>query len=273
MSEPSHSIGIVVLAGGAGTRMGGGKSAKPFGGKSLLETTLARLLPQAQILALSGEPRSLEGLGFEVLADDSPEKLGPMAGLATALRWAKARNLSHVLTAPCDAPFLPENLVQRLSAAIGSASVCVARSNGEVHVASCLWSVALLPEVLAHIATGQRALKRLIDMCETRIVDWEAEPLDPFFNVNTPQDLFLAGAMLRLNRTPQVLDLRGLKCPLPALKTSKWPSQPGPECLVVFCTDPMAQIDIPHAISRAGALLVRQEFSEGVLMFEIARRA
>ena len=242
MSEPSHSIGIVVLAGGAGTRMGGGKSAKPFGGKSLLETTLARLLPQAQILALSGEPRSLEGLGFEVLADDSPEKLGPMAGLATALRWAKARNLSHVLTAPCDAPFLPENLVQRLSAAIGSASVCVARSNGEVHVASCLWSVALLP-------------------------------LDPFFNVNTQLDLFLAGAMLRLNGTPQVLDLRGLKCPLPALKTSKWLSQPGPECLVVFCTDPMAQIDIPHAISRAGALLVRQEFSEGVLMFEIARRA
>ena len=273
MSELGHSIGIVVLAGGVGARMGGGKPAKPFDGKSLLETTLTRLLLQAPVLALSGEPHSLEGLGFEVLADDSPEKLGPMAGLATALRWANTRNLSHVLTAPCDAPFLPENLVQRLSAAIGSASVCVARSGGEVHVASSLWSVALLPEVLVHLAKGQRALKRLIAEFEIRIVDWEAEPLDPFFNVNTPLDLFLAGAMLRLNGTPQVLDLRGLKCPLPALKTSKWLSQPGPACLVVFCTDPMAQIDIPHAISQAGAVLVRQELSEGVLMFEIARRA
>ncbi len=253
--------------------MGGGKHAKPLNGKSLLETTLTRLLQQTPVLALSGEPQCLEGMGFEVLADDAQEKLGPMAGLAVALRWANTHDLSHVLTAPCDAPFLPGDLIDRLSSTIGSASVCVSRSGGEVHVASSLWSVSLLPEVLTYLARGQRALKHLITECETRFVDWESEPLDPFFNINTPQDLFLAGAMLRIIAKPNLLDLRGLKCPLPTLKTSKWLSQPGPRCLVVFCTDPMAQIDIPHAIARADACLVRQEFSEGVLMFEIERQA
>ena len=272
MSEFGQAIGVVVLAGGAGVRIGGDKHAKLLNGKSLLTSTLSRLQPQASLLALSGEPQSLEGFGFEVLADPTLEKLGPMAGLATALRWGAAHKLSHVLTAPCDAPFLPEDLEQRLSATIGSASVCVPRSGGEIHVASSLWSTALLPQVLAHIANGQRALKRLIAECEARIVDWANAPLDPFFNVNTPLDLFIAGAMVRIQASPQVLDLRGLKCPLPALKTSKWLSHPGPACLVVFCTDPMAQIDIPHAVRQAGALLIRQEAYEGVLMFEIARQ-
>lgn len=271
MRVPHVSLPVVILAGGAGRRLGGAKPQAMLAGVSLFDHVLQRMLPQAKIIAISGGREQFAATPYTVLPDDSPEQLGPLAGLASALLWAHKRGESHVLSVPCDAPFLPPDLAGRLTGEIGNADVCVVTSDGRIHAAIGLWHVRMLPLVQAHLAQRHRAVKRLLEACSHVRAEWPNQPLDPFFNVNTPIELFLAGAMMRLRTKPDELDLRGLKCPLPALRTAKWLRQSRGTCVVVLCTDPMAQIDIPHAVTTAGARLVRQHMHDDVLMFEIER--
>ncbi len=106
------------------------------------------------------------------------------------------------LSAPCDAPFLPDDLLERLSPAL-TAGVAVARSGGRLHPVCALWRAGLDAVLHAYAATGRGSIMGLAEAAGWTAVDWPAEPLDPFFNINTAEDLARAEQLLAPGRGVQ----------------------------------------------------------------------
>ena len=187
----------VVLAGGLAQRMGGGdKPLRELGGHTILTRVIARLEPQCECLLLSanGDPLRFASFGLPVVADEVSHHPGPLAGILAGLDWAAAHrpNAQWILSAPGDCPFLPRDLVARLRQAVSAqgAELAVAASQGRSHPVVGLWKVALrdaLREAL--VAEGLRKVQGWTGRHRVATVAWPAEPLDPFFNVNTVEDL------------------------------------------------------------------------------------
>jgi molybdopterin-guanine dinucleotide biosynthesis protein A len=187
----------VVLAGGLARRMGGGdKPLVEIGGRTILARVIARLEPQCECLAINanGDPRRFESFGLPVIADGVKDTPGPLGGILAALDWAAANrpNATFILTTPGDCPFLPRDLVARLSQALiaESAEVAVAASRGRSHPVVGLWSVALRDALRrALVVEGLRKVGQWTARVRLATVAWPAEKLDPFFNANTVDDL------------------------------------------------------------------------------------
>jgi molybdopterin-guanine dinucleotide biosynthesis protein A len=189
------TIGLI-LAGGLARRMGGGdKPRTSIGGVSILSRVLDRLKPQCTrlILNANGDPARFADTGLPVIADDVPGFAGPLAGILAGLDWtaAHAPDVATVASVPGDCPFLPRDLVVRLHqarAASGHPLAC-ARSGEWRHPVVGLWPVALRAD-LRRALTEQDLRK--IELWTARhgvaLADWPAAPVDPFFNVNTPED-------------------------------------------------------------------------------------
>lgn len=196
MTAPLPIAGLI-LAGGEGRRMGGAdKALLPFAGGTLLSAVQARLAPQVGRLALSanGDPARFADFGLPVLADLSPERLGPMAGLARGLAWAAGAGADWLATVAVDAPFLPPDLVARLSAPGGLA---IAASGGRIHPTFGLWPVRLGPAVDAALAGGERRIGQWALAQGAVVVEFAAGAADPFQNLNSPDDLARAEARAR----------------------------------------------------------------------------
>ncbi|HTM81138.1 molybdenum cofactor guanylyltransferase [Asticcacaulis sp.] len=115
---------LVLLAGGKGKRMGGDKPFAPYGQSTLIETTLARLRPQVREIVINAGAKTsplvlpLSCLDAGLIFDDPAfEGLGPLSGVLSALEMARAAGDAMVITAPCDMPDLPDDMVARLLAA------------------------------------------------------------------------------------------------------------------------------------------------------------
>ena len=192
MSEP---LGVV-LAGGLARRMGGGDKARiRIGGKTILERVLARLAPQcsAVIINANGDPARFADTGLPVVPDSVPDFVGPLAGILAGLDWAAAHApaVADVVSTPGDCPFLPTDLVARLTAARRAAGLplACARSGEWRHPVLGLWPVALRHDLRrALVEEGQRKIEVWTARHGVAIADWSATPVDPFFNVNTPED-------------------------------------------------------------------------------------
>jgi molybdopterin-guanine dinucleotide biosynthesis protein A len=186
----------VVLAGGLARRMGGGDKARiRIGGATILERVLARLAPQcsAVIINANGDPARFADTGLPVVPDSVPDFVGPLAGILAALDWAAAHApaIAEVVSAPGDCPFLPRDLVARLVAARRAAGLplACARSGEWRHPVLGLWPVALRDDLRrALVEQGQRKIEVWTARHGVAIADWPATPVDPFFNVNTPED-------------------------------------------------------------------------------------
>ncbi len=193
MSEP-RPLGLI-LAGGQARRLGGGdKTLLPLGGRPLLGHVIERLVPQCAELLLNAnsDPARFAGFGLAVVPDPVAGRPGPLAGVLAGLARAAGR---HLLTVPGDAPFLPADLAQRLAAAGGQ--VAVAASGGRIHWATALWDPALAaPLERALVDEGIRKVEDFARRFDLAVVDFEAEGRDPFFNVNRPEDLAAAEALL-----------------------------------------------------------------------------
>ena len=196
----------VLLAGGLARRMGGGdKPLKAIAGRTILERAIERLAPQcaALILNANGDPARFAATGLTVVADDVPGFAGPLAGILAALDWT-ARNrpdLEWVASAAGDSPFLPHDLVARLHAARAAAGVplACAELGGQAHPVNGLWPVALRADLRhALVAEDMRKIDRWTARHGVAHASWPAEPLDPFFNANTPQDIAAAERLARL---------------------------------------------------------------------------
>jgi molybdopterin-guanine dinucleotide biosynthesis protein A len=199
----------VILAGGRSRRMGGGdKGLRLLAGRPVLAHVRDRLAPQCGRLALNanGDPARFAGLGLPVLPDRLPEGVedgpGPLAGVLAALDWAAGLGADAVVTAPSDTPFLPADMVTRLAAAgpFALAAGTTAGTTAEgprLHPACGLWPVALRPALAAALAHGERRIGQWARAQGAAVAVFPAATPDPFLNLNTPEDLARAEALVR----------------------------------------------------------------------------
>ena len=200
----------VILAGGRATRMGGGdKGRLLLGGRSLFSRVIERTERQVASLALSanGDPARFADLGLPVLPDPVAGYPGPLAGVLAGMDWAAEQGADHVVSVAADTPFLPEDLVPRLLlAAEDGAPIALASSviDGQEmrHPTFGLWSVGL-----------RGLLRASLDRGESKVGLWAAEQgavisrfpsgsIDPFFNINTADDLALANTSIDRHSGP-----------------------------------------------------------------------
>jgi molybdenum cofactor guanylyltransferase len=196
MTSEVPTLGLV-LAGGQARRMGGGdKAALKVGGKTILQRVLARLTPYCDpiILNANGDIARFSRYGLAVVADSVPDFAGPLAGILAGLDWAAkhAPGIEWLASAPGDCPFLPKDLVPRLHAAriAEKKPLACARSGEWRHPVVGLWPVALRDD-LRHALTveGLHKIEAWTGRRGVALAAWPDQPFDPFFNVNTPDDL------------------------------------------------------------------------------------
>lgn len=194
-AQTPPTLGLV-LAGGLARRMGGGdKALLRIGGVTILERVLERLRPQCQSLLINanGDPVRFAATGLPVVADDIPDFAGPLAGILAGLDWAAAHapEIMWVGSVPGDCPFLPRDLIGRLHAArtqAGTPLAC-AKSGDWRHPVAGLWPVALRDDLRrALIAEDLRKIEIWTARHGITLAEWPDKPVDPFFNVNTPED-------------------------------------------------------------------------------------
>lgn len=191
------NVAAVVLAGGQGSRIGGCKPLRTLGGATLLDRAWVQARTWSDVAAVAVRDKGqIEGIGLPAILDD-PGIEGPLGGLAAALRFAIERGCQAVLTLPADMPFLPNDLRGRLEQALGSHLAALARSGGRLHPVCGLWRSEALELLPAYAGSGKRSLKGFGEALGHVAVDWPDEPFDPFFNVNTADDLAEAERRLR----------------------------------------------------------------------------
>ena len=189
--KPSQTrITGVLLAGGLGRRMGGvDKGLAQLDGRPMAAHAIERLAPQVDELIINANQNAevWAGFGFAVVADDVPGFAGPLAGLHAALKRA-----THelVVTAPCDSPFLPRDLVARLASAWhdARADVAVARTFDQPHPVFCLCKRDVLPHLTEFLAGGGRKIDRWYATLKVVEVAFDDEA-DAFENINTREEL------------------------------------------------------------------------------------
>jgi len=185
----------VILGGGLARRMGGGdKGLLRLGDATILDRVIARLGTQVAAMALNanGDPARFAGLGLPVIADSIDGYAGPLAGVLAGMDWAAGEGATHIVTAAWDTPFFPADLAERLAAEAGP--ITLARTAQGRHPTFGLWPVALRGDLRAELLAGTRKVLAWTDRHGTAYADFEGDP-DPFFNVNTPEDLAAAEAM------------------------------------------------------------------------------
>jgi molybdopterin-guanine dinucleotide biosynthesis protein A len=198
----SPTLGLV-LAGGLARRMGGGDKARiTVGGTTILERVLACLTPQCAgvILNANGDPARFADTRLPVVADGVPGFAGPLAGILAGLDWAVANapSCQWLVSAPGDCPFLPRDLVPCLHKARLAAAtpLACARSGEWRHPVVALWPIALREDLRRALTEdGLRKIESWTARHGVGIADWPVEPVDPFFNVNTPDDATRAEAI------------------------------------------------------------------------------
>jgi molybdopterin-guanine dinucleotide biosynthesis protein A len=187
----------VILAGGSGRRMGGAdKSALTLGGVPLIARAIDRLEAQVERLAISanGEPARFARYRLPILPDDAPQ--GPLSGILAALDWAAAEDATAVVSVAVDTPFFPGDLVPRLILAGESTEtgLALAESAGRVHPTFGLWPVGLRHDLRDTLTRGEA---RVTDFARRHGAAHAAfEDPRAFLNINTPEDLARAEAML-----------------------------------------------------------------------------
>lgn len=179
---------VVVLAGGEGRRMGGGKSLRTLNGATLVGRMVeaARRLSPTVAVSVRDEAQA-GGLPVPLIFDD-PAIEGPLAGLAASLSFAAVRGYDALITLPCDLAAVPADLLPRLSAR--PAPCVLARAGEHLHPTLALWRPAAGLQALPdYLATGRRSLLGLAERVGFDTVEW---PEGDLANLNTPEDLAAA---------------------------------------------------------------------------------
>ena len=197
-----------LLAGGRSLRMGGrDKCVVELGGKPLFEHALARVRPQVHriVIIANDDLERFSGYCLPVVPDTVEGHAGPLAGLYTALEWtvSETPEAKYLLTVPVDTPFLPLDLVSRLFEALkeNKTSSAVASSGEKLHPVVGLWDAGLIGEVSDALQSGTRAMNKFAEDQKSAVADFPLfgngdVRIDPFFNINTPEELERAEAIV-----------------------------------------------------------------------------
>lgn len=197
----------IILAGGQATRMGGGdKGLLSLGSGTLLSHVIDRLAPQVGAMALNanGDPARFADVDLPVVPDTIDDFAGPLAGILAGLDWAAEQGASHVVSAAADTPFFPRDLVARLTEAATARDtpIALAATNDPERGALRqptfgLWPVGLRDDLRAALQGGLHKIVLWTDQHGTAVATFDPVPFDPFFNINTPEDLSKAQALLK----------------------------------------------------------------------------
>ena len=205
MTQIKNLVGVI-LAGGLAKRMGGGdKCLLPLAGKTLLQRIIDRAQPQLSTLLLNANGSSLRFARsrLPVIADQFANNLGPLAGIHSALTWMKANKPDHewLISFASDTPFYPTNLAEKLLESVTDtgALIAVPSSLERAHPTFSLWHLSLLEEMTEVLRAGEiPRLQDWINTHKTSVVNFPADNYDPFFNINTPQDLYTAEGFINI---------------------------------------------------------------------------
>lgn len=206
VAKPPFPVLGVLLAGGQSSRMGGGdKTLRTLGGKPILERIVDRVRGQTTdlILNANGDPARFSRLKLPVVADVVEGFAGPLAGILTALEWCRRERprLDWVASFATDAPFLPLDLVFRLADAVAddAADIACAKSDDRTHPVFAIWPVCLAGELRrALVGEDMRKIDRWTERYRVAHVEFDCQPVDPFFNINRPENLAEAEKLLAL---------------------------------------------------------------------------
>ncbi|MBA4222345.1 molybdenum cofactor guanylyltransferase MobA [Bosea sp. (in: a-proteobacteria)] len=196
MAADPTTLGLL-LAGGLARRMGGGdKPLHTIAGRSMLAHVIERLSSQCAGLLLNanGDPVRFADYGLPIIADDVPDFAGPLAGILAGLDWLATNRpeTEWLVSVAADTPFIPRDLVARLHAAREEAGVplACAASGGRTHPVIGLWPVSLRQDLRhALMVEDERKVSRWAARHGVAMAEWPAEPVDPFFNANQPDEL------------------------------------------------------------------------------------
>lgn len=194
----------VILAGGRATRMGGGdKGLRSLAGRRIIDHVLDRTAGQCAPLAINanGDPARFAEFALPVLPDTLPDYPGPLAGVLAGMDWAAQLGADAVVSLAADTPFFPTDLAARLHAHAGPTGLCLAATREGDRVfrqpTFGLWPVALRDDLRRALQGGLRKVVIWTDQHSAGTAIWGTTPIDPFFNINTPDDIKTAERMLR----------------------------------------------------------------------------
>jgi molybdopterin-guanine dinucleotide biosynthesis protein A len=181
---------IVILAGGEGRRLGGvDKATVELGGRRLVDVAISRAkrwrLPV--VISVRRPAPWHAALDVPVVLDDT-DHAGPLAGVCAVMSWAPM-NVSCLVSLTVDCPFLPDDLVARLTNTTLNGAIAVAESDGVRHHLIAAWPRTTWPAIRSAVQSGVTAVHKAQACQRTIAVNWPLSPTDPFFNVNTPSDL------------------------------------------------------------------------------------
>jgi len=183
----------VILAGGQSRRMlGQHKASLDINGTRLAHFVAHRLNADCHPIAISynGSDEAILNGAFPCVLDVLSGSLGPLAGIHAAMTFAQQQGADRVITVAVDTPFFPDDFVSRMTQV--AAPIALAQSAGRVHPTCGIWSVSLISDLETYLMSGQRRLWDWATSHGAVCVDWSAEPWDPFFNINTPDDYAVA---------------------------------------------------------------------------------
>lgn len=202
--KSQFNIAGVILAGGLARRMGGGdKANRLIAGRSMFDRVKTRLAPQVGAMALNanGDAARFSGLNLPVIPDSIDDYPGPLAGVLAGMDWAAGQGASHILTVAADTPFFPDDLGQRLAAEITKNTPIALAATPDPkrgmarHPTFGLWPTAFADDLRAALVDGVRKVVLWTDRHGAATTPFSNDPFDPFFNVNTPDDMAVAEAL------------------------------------------------------------------------------
>jgi len=205
-SSPKARIAGVVLAGGQSSRMGGGdKCLLPLGAQPILGHVIDRISPQVEsvVLNANGEPERFSAFGLPVVADSISGFAGPLAGVLAGLDWAAQNGFTHVVSAAADSPFFPPRLVTGLCFACEASGEPMAMVHSPRETSGffrqptfALYDVALRENLRTALQGGVRKVIQWVEPLGCAPIVFHGFSDDPFFNINTPEDLVRAEGLL-----------------------------------------------------------------------------
>jgi len=191
-----NNIDGLILAAGHSKRMGCEDKLKSIlQGKALLEHVIDRLEPQVGELFINANPDLCGEQSLTVIADHMAGFQGPLTGLWSALKSDQLRDASYLMMVPCDGPFIPQNLVAELyqMTVKNDADIACVRYQGFAQPTFSLWNKRVLSAVEETLLKKKMGgFKSLLAELNTVYLDWPEQPINPFFNINTPEDLAAA---------------------------------------------------------------------------------
>jgi molybdenum cofactor guanylyltransferase len=184
-----NDVAVVILAGGEGRRIGGGKPLKALCGKHLINHAIERAHGFSELVAVAVRDELQVEPIEAILLEDETDVEGPLGGLIAGLKFAGEHDREFTLAIPSDMPFLPADMLTRLAGAICDHGCALASSGGHVHPVCGLWRTSSLQQIEAYIETDRRSLRGFAELIGSAVVEWRGGFSDPFFNINTKEHL------------------------------------------------------------------------------------